>query len=117
MGHRAALAKIPAYKMRVSTCVSTGSCVCVVVVVMVAIGRFLLWLIFVHNYNHQNSDLMFCFVFTYCMYIAFRAFLKTKKKIYANCALTNTAYLIIDDIPFTPDGHVIVAEFLVLIIK
>ena len=60
MGHRAALAKIPAYKMRLSTCVSTGSCVCVVVV-MVAIGRFLLWLIFVHNYNHQNSDLMFCF--------------------------------------------------------
>ena len=115
MGHRAALAKIPAYKMRLSTCVSTGSCVCVVVV-MVAIGRFLLWLIFVHNYNHQNSDLMFCFVFTYFMYIAFRALLKTKN-FYANCALTNTAYLIIDDIPFTPDGHVIVAEFLVLIIK
>ena len=54
------------------------------------------------------------------MYIAFGAFLKLAKSLpnfYANCALTNTTYLIIHDIPFTPDGHVIVAEFLVFVIK
>ena len=70
MGYRAALAKIPAYKMRLSTRVSTGPCVCVVVV-MVAIGKFLLWLIFVHNYNHQNSDffkIIFYIFYVHCMH-------------------------------------------------